>query len=247
VQIGLCCNLALAKEAVSNGFDFAEVPAFEIALESHCDQYAGTAIECTNLMFPPGAKLFATEPFPWREYVADLLPKCAKLGVKVMTIGSGGARAVDPAFLSPAQAEHHFLDIVEQIQEMAAPLGITIAVESLSRNETNVWNDYRHLVQALDRRGLSNTFDVFHVLNEMPGGAELESFLAGVNVKPVHVHISNSARRAEIEDDMAVCACLRHLNSIGFPGRYSLEAQAAPTSKWPLIASNLRKVIQLQS
>jgi sugar phosphate isomerase/epimerase len=238
LRLGICCPLSLASQAIESGFDYAEVPAFEIASSENFDSYKGLALDCTNLFCPHGTILFGGKPFDWRSYVIGLLPRCAELGVRVMTIGSGRARSAEEDEVE--DIEERFLEMVFQIQRMATPLGIRIAPENLSFGETNVWTSFGRLSSACRERELGCTLDVYHFLNNHESMA---SFPSSADQLPAHVHLADASRSPAIWDDKRVVDCVQRLNAAGYDGRMSIEANQSEPEHWGNVAEQVRKLI----
>jgi sugar phosphate isomerase/epimerase len=229
----------LARTAVESGFDYAEVPAFEIATSTDVSSFKGAAIECTNLFLPHGLKLFGKVPFDWRFHVSKMLPQCAELGVKVMTIGSGSARAIaDEAEIE--DTEERFLEMVFQIQRMATPLGIRISPENLSFSETNVWNSFGRLSAACRERSLACTLDVYHFLANRE---DMAAFPSQSDQLPAHVHLADCSRGPAIWADARVAHCVNRLGAAGYGGRMSIEVNRLEPGDWKNVVLEARKII----
>lgn len=224
----------MARTALESGFDYAEVPALEIAAASNLSPFKGLPLECTNLFFPHGIRLFGGEPFDWRAYVTLLLPRAAELGVKLMTVGSGRARSAEEG--EEGDTEERFLEMVAQIQLMAKPLGIVISPENLSPQETNVWNDYMRLRAATLSRSIGCTLDVYHVMS-----SPHSDFVLGRQDLPSHVHLSDWERKAYVWEDEFAIGQIAALMELKYKGRYSLELNQTDPAEWPNIAKRFHK------
>ena len=212
MSLGLCCVASDAHPAVDAGFDFVELPATQL-LEANLHDVSGLPVHSTNLFFPPHVRLFGPDAFDWRDYSSRVLPLAGEAGTKVMVIGGGGQRRSEPP-QGPREAEAAFVDIVAVIQEMASPFGITIAPEALNAQETNVFTKANELAEAMSRRGLAYTFDLFH--------ATVEGETSFVRL-PAHVHLAGRNRRVPTPDDPVWDAYVRPLIAAGFTGGISLE------------------------
>jgi len=226
MKFGICCSMEEAPEMVDAGFDYVELGAGSLFDDPH--QYEGLPVQATNLFFKSGYKLFGPERTPYIDYAQHIIHAAAKQGVKVMVVGSGAARKA-PHDSNIEEANEEFADIIAAISEIARPLGVLIAPESLNRTETNVGNDLGDLAQAMVARRLAYTADVYHVLKEWdldPGtsGPPTEQYwLDQLPFRPSHVHFADLPRYVPAANDPDVLAFLRRLVGLGYNDRISFE------------------------
>lgn len=238
MRFGLCCGPERASEALKAGFDFVEVPAALLAdvgsdqLESWGREFRP---EATNLFFPSGVRLFGPEATDWRPVASRTIRAAANAGVRVMVLGSGGARRT-PEGWDPSDAEREFVAVAEELQKMADPFGVRIAPEPLNAEECDVWNDQGALARALAERGVGYCLDSYHLLHwwrrrepqaESPSRGFLEE---QVPHAPLHVHWANFPFRSWPKaGDRAAEAIAERLSSVGYDARVSLECRI----EWP--------------
>lgn len=212
LELGLCCGPDACEEAMAAGFDYVELPAWMLAGGA---DYSGMPVGATNLFFSGPLSLWK-DPEACRAHARLVIGRAVEQGIKLMVIGSGGVRrALDGEDSAPRESE--FCDFVAEMQ--AEFPAVTLAPESLNRDETNVGNDYNPLAQALKERGCGVTLDAFHSAKE-PGFAGWDGF---IQVLPNHLHISSRKRDMPDRDDEFLLELFRNLAEMGYQGRASYE------------------------
>jgi D-psicose/D-tagatose/L-ribulose 3-epimerase len=242
MRYGVCCGPQEAEAALEAGFDYVELPANQ--LFSNLELYQRLRPEVTNLFFPPDVRLIGPGKTDYLSYARDLVHAAHGAGVQVMVIGSGAARRV-PEDYEPQEAEGAFLRVVAEINELAEPLGITIAPESLNRGETNVGNDLCALASELQTLGIGYTADAYHVMVEWSfSGREtdptIEHWRDQIPNLPSHVHVANSHREDPEGEDPALLPFVHRLFELGYDGRISLESRRRGTQGYREALSDLR-------
>ena len=76
------------------------------------------------------------------EYATKAFERAKKASIGIIVLGSGGSRKVPDGF-DRAKAEEQFVAILKRLGAAADPFGITVAMESLNRSETNFGNTLR--------------------------------------------------------------------------------------------------------
>jgi hypothetical protein len=149
VQVGFCTTLANLAAAKAAGFDYVELGTSEIAALSDAAfdealgriREAGVAVPATNLFLP--ATLKVTGPAADRDqqmaYVKKAFARLERIGTHIVVFGSGGARQVPEGFAKD-QAFQQLVDFGRRIAPEAKAHGITVAVEPLRTQETNIIN-----------------------------------------------------------------------------------------------------------
>jgi len=158
------------------------------------------------------------------EYATKAFERAKKAGIGIIVLGSGGARKVPDAF-DRAKAEEQFVAVLKRLGAAAEPLGITVAMESLNRGETNFGNTLRDCLRCVNAAAhprIKLVADLYHMMCENEGpDAILE---AGSRI--VHVHVAEKAERTPpgvAGDDFK--PYLAALKKVGFSGRMSLECR----------------------
>ena len=233
-QIGVCVDPDRFDAAQAAGFDYVETNASKVAALTDED-FAKLAAQVAQLRIPlaasmsfiPGAiKLTGPDVDPTKQlaYVTATLGRLKRLGVKVVVFGSGGARRVPEGF-SKDEAFTQLVDFCRRIAPVARDTGITIVVEPLRRQETNIINTAREglaLVRAVDRPEIKLLVDYYHLAEE----GENADVIAEAGPLLAHAHIANPKGRVYplSLDESAYGGFFSNLCKIGYQGRLSIEA-----------------------
>jgi D-psicose/D-tagatose/L-ribulose 3-epimerase len=235
-QIGVCLDPDKFEAAQAAGFDYVEINASKVAaltdeeFEKLAAQVARLRIPvaAANVFLPSTIKLTGPEVDPARQmaYVTAALGRLKRLGVKVQVLGSGGARRVPDGF-SKDEAFNQLVDFCRRLAPVAHEHGITIAIEPLRRQETNIINSVREglaLVRAVDRPEIKLVVDYYHLAEE----GESADVIAEAGPLVVHTHIANPKGRVYplSMDESAYGGFFSSLCKIGYTGRLSVEASS---------------------
>lgn len=233
-RIGVCVDPDKFEAAQAAGFDYVETNASKVAALSDEDfeklaaQVAQLRIPvAASMSFIPGAiKLTGPEVDPARQlaYVTSTLGRLKRLGVKVVVLGSGGARRV-PEGHSRDDAFNQLVDFCRRLAPVARDTGITIVIEPLRKQETNIINTAREgiaLVKAVDRPEIKLLVDYYHLAEE----GESPAIVAEAGALLAHTHIANPNGRVYplSPDESAYAGFFSNLCGIGYQGRMSIEA-----------------------
>jgi sugar phosphate isomerase/epimerase len=233
-QIGVCLDPDRFEAAQAAGFDYVETNASRVAaltddgFEKLAAQVAKLRIPvAASMSFIPGSiKLTGPETDPAKQmaYVTSTLGRLNRLGVKVVVFGSGGARRVPEGF-SKDEAFTQLVDFCRRIAPVAREHGITVVVEPLRRQETNIINTAREglaLVRAVDRPEIKLLVDYYHLAEE----GENADIIAEAGPLLAHTHIANPKGRIFplSLDESPYGGFFSNLCKIGYAGRLSIEA-----------------------
>lgn len=233
-QIGVCLDPDKFEAAQAAGFDYVETNASKVAaltdgeFQKLAAQVAQLRIPlAASMSFIPGAiKLTGLDVDPARQmaYVTTTLGRLKRLGVKVVVLGSGGARRVPDGF-SREEAFSQLVDFCRRLAPVARDNGITIALEPLRRQETNIINSVREglaLVRAVNRPEIKLVVDYYHLAEE----GESADIIAEAGPLVAHTHIANPKGRVYPLnlDESAYGDFFSNLCKIGYKGRLSIEA-----------------------
>ena len=236
VQVGYCTPLANLEAAKAAGFDYAELGTSEIAglSDAEFDQAAarirqlGLPVPAMNLFLP--ATLKVTGPAIDRDqqmaYVRRALARQERVGTTIVVFGSGPARLVPDGF-SKDQAFQQLVEFGRRIAPEARVRGITIAVEPLRPEETNIINSAAEglaLVNAIGDPNFQLMVDFYH----MASAKEDPAIIVRARDHIRHLHMANPEGRvfprASGEYDYA--PFFEALRTIGYDKRISIEASA---------------------
>lgn len=209
MRLGLCCRPEEGRKALAVGYDYVEYPA-----ASH------ETSETTNLFFSGPVRLYG----PGADALSvgkAVIGAAATRGVRVMVLGSGGARKTDG---DVARAERAFYDLAAELDRHAQTLGLRVAPESLNPTETNVGVSLPDLARALAERGAPYTADAYHALVETGvRDADLPFWREQIPLKPLHVHFAPFDRSVPTGDEPSLKSFFARLRELDYDGRASLE------------------------
>src|SRR3954468_4087461 len=210
IKVGRCIGIKGLAETKALGFDYAELPVRDIAKLSDGDfaeavkvhQQVGLPTPTANVFLPNELKIVGpgVDQGPALEFARKGLDRMAKLGVKIVVFGSGGARKVPEGF-SRDQAFIQLVEFARKVAPEAQSRGITLAVEPLKTAETNTINSVTEglkWVQAVNHPAFQLMADIYHM------GSEKEDPEHIVEAKDHirHFHIANPNQRVvPLEND----------------------------------------------
>ena len=234
IQIGVCVDADRFEAARAAGFDYVETNASRVAALTD-DDFEKLAAQVAKLRIPVAASMSfipgsikltgpETDPAKQMAYVTSTLGRLNRLGVKVVVFGSGGARRVPDGF-SKDEAFTQLVDFCRRIAPVARENGITVVVEPLRRQETNIINTAREglaLVRAVDRPEIKLLVDYYHLAEE----GENADIIAEAGPLLAHTHIANPKGRIFplSLDESPYGGFFSNLCKIGYAGRLSIEA-----------------------
>lgn len=153
-------------------------------------------IECVGLhwlLAPPPEGLHFTHPNASRRkeavaYLDELIDFCGDLGGEVMIFGSPDQRGTTGG-LSVAEATNNFADGLAQVADHAQERGVTILVEPLGSEQTDVVNtmaEAMDVVRKIDHPAISTMFDFHNTPDETePFPVLIEKYFDHLE----HVHV----------------------------------------------------------
>ncbi len=158
-----------------------------------------------------------------RRYLETMLGRAAQVGAKVAVFGSGASRAVPEGF-PRARALDQLRDFLALGADVAAARGITLVLEVLNREETNLVNTMDEalaLIRSLNRPALRAMVDYYHVLAD---GQPLDQ-IRQAGVLLAHAHTADAGRQPPGTAGTDQHAFLAALHAAGYDGRLSVECR----------------------
>jgi len=253
VLVGYCVGLKALESAKAAGFDYVELGVSEIAALSDADfdaalervKQVGIPTPNANLFLPGSIRLTgpqATDPEEQMAYVRKAFARLNRLGVKIVCFGSGGARRVPEGF-PKEEAFQQLVAFGKRIAPEARANGITVVIEPLRRQETNIINTTAEgfeLVKAVGDPNFELLIDFYHLASEK----EDPAIILQVREHIRHLHMANPQGRVfPLKwDEFDYAPFFANLRQIGYAGRISVEASSPdiPT-QGPLAIALLRR------
>jgi len=234
IRVGVCLEAARFEAAQAAGFDYVEIGASRVAALSEEEFQKLTAdvkrlripVAAANGFIPGTIKLTGPEidKSAQEAYVARTLGRLKALGVSTVVFGSGAARRVPDGF-SGEGAFGQLVDFCRRIAPLARDNAITIVIEPLRKQETNIINSAKEglrLVKAVDRPEIKLLVDYYHLSEE----AESPDVLLEAGASIAHIHVANPKGRVYplSADESDYGRFFRNLCTIGYKGGVSIEA-----------------------
>jgi D-psicose/D-tagatose/L-ribulose 3-epimerase len=233
VKVGRCTGINGLVETKAAGFDYAELPVREImrlsdaeleqALARHKE--VGLPTPTANVFLPSDMKVVGPgiDQAPVVAYASRAFDRMARFGVKVVVFGSGGARKVPEGF-SRDEAFAQLVDFARKIAPQAQSRGITLVVEPLRRQETNIINTAAEglaWVKAVGHPSFQLMVDFYHLATEK----EDPSIIVEARDHIRHFHIANPNRRVFPMDagEYDYSAFFAAVKKSGYRGTMSVE------------------------
>lgn len=245
MRFGCCLNMIaegadgtgieFLEQLVACGYDYAELPLAqmmdlsedEFGKLKHCVDTSGVNCEVCNNFFPTGYRL--TGPDADMEanlnYAAEALERAHRLGVKYVVFGSGPAKNVPDGF-PLEQGYQQVVSLLQQVNDIAHNLDITIVIEPLRRQECNLINTFEEgcrLARAVDRENVKVLVDFYHLTEEKE---PVEHLLKEGKEYLRHVHFARPDGRVYPEsiEEETYQPFIDALKAISYDGRVSCEA-----------------------
>ncbi|GIV79962.1 sugar phosphate isomerase/epimerase [Litorilinea aerophila] len=205
MEFGCCCRVEESEIAQAAGFDFIECTVVslepeqdEAAFAPILERYRAAAlpVRAFNVFLPRDLKIVGPA-VDWprvERYVRTALQRVHTIGADRVVFGSGGARQVPDGF-SRDEAVQQIVRFLRLAGEVAAPLGITIAIEPLNRRESNIINSVAEGVafaRQADHPAVRVLADFYHMEEE---DEPLETLVEN-GPWLAHVHVADSGRLA---------------------------------------------------
>lgn len=234
VQVGYCTALKNLEAAKAAGFDYVEVAATEIAGLSDADfdaavahiKSVGIPTPTANLFLPANLKVTGPQidVDAQTAHMRKVFTRLEKLGVEILVFGSGGARRVPEGF-SKEDAFKQLVDFGRRAAQEARPHHITLTIEPLRKQETNIINTAAEgldLVNAVDDPNFQLMIDFYHLATEH----EDPSIVVRGKDHLRHLHMANPHGRVFPLDwnEYDYAPFFEKLKEIGYDKRISVEA-----------------------
>ena len=237
VLIGFCVGLKGLEGAKAAGFDYAELATTEITGLSDADfdaaveqaQKVGLPTPNANLFLPGTLRLTgpdAVSPEEQLAYVKKAFTRLNRLRVRTLCFGSGGARRVPDGFSKEA-AFAQLVAFGKRIAPEAKANGITVVIEPLRRQETNIINTTAEglaLVKAVDHPNFELLIDFYHLASEKEDPAIILEARDHIR----HLHMANPEGRIFPQrwEEYDYAPFFANLRRIGYTGGISVEASS---------------------
>ena len=255
VAVGYCTGFRNLEAAKAAGFDYVELGTTEIAALTDEDFEAafakikaiGLPTPAANLFLPAALKVTGPETNHDAQmaHVKKSFARLARLGTTMVVFGSGGARRVPEGF-SKDEAFKQLVDFGRRAAGEARANGITITIEPLRQQETNIINSACEglaLVEAINHPNFQLMIDFYHLASEK----EDPAIVLKAKDRLRHLHVANPQGRVFPAkwEEFDYGPFFANLRAIGYDKRISVEGSTKdlPADGPPAIAL-LRKAFE---
>ncbi|HEY2433249.1 MAG TPA: sugar phosphate isomerase/epimerase family protein [Vicinamibacterales bacterium] len=255
VQVGYCTSLGNADAAKTAGFDYVEVSATEVAALSDADfdaaaahlKQAGIATPTANLFVPQTIKVVGPDINLEQQtaHVSKVMTRLSRLGVEVLVFGSGGARRVPDGF-DRDKAWTQLVDFSRRAADAASRYRITVTIEPLRRQETNIVNtaaEGLELVKAVNHPNFQLMIDFYHLASEHEDPAVV--LKAKDHLRHLHVANPNGRVFPQTWSEFDYAPFFANLKAIGYDKRISMEGSTTDlAAQGPVTVALLRRAFE---
>jgi sugar phosphate isomerase/epimerase len=246
IRIGCCFSLDTVSQSKTGsdvfplfakaGFDYLELPLAQVMELSGGDfrdlrnkiGAGGIPVEACNNFLPGSLRLTGEEAKPGEalEYVRAAVDRAAALGVKIIVLGSSGARRIPPGF-PYERARKQFAEFLVKVQDILVSPDLTVVLEPLNTKECNFLNSVAEglaLVRELSLKNIKLLADYYHMRMENEDQTVIRE--AGPFLR--HVHIAAKAGRLfpQPGDGEDYGQFFTLLKAADYQGRLSLEGSS---------------------
>jgi sugar phosphate isomerase/epimerase len=255
VRVGYCTGLKNLEAAKAAGFDYVELSATEIAALSETDfdaavatiKKVGIPTPAANLFVPAAIRLTGpqTDPDAQMAHVRKVMSRLSKVGVELIVFCSGGARRVPDGF-AKEEAFTQLVDFGRRAANEAKPYNITIAIEPLRKQETNIINSAAEgleLVEAINHPNFQLMIDFYHLASEQ----EDPSIVLRAKDHLRHLHTANPQGRVfPLKwEEYDYAPFFANLRAVGYDRRISVEGNTKDlAAEAPQSIALLRRAFQ---
>ncbi|MDR1636224.1 MAG: sugar phosphate isomerase/epimerase [Treponema sp.] len=227
----------IIERAARDGFDYVELPLAQIMdlgqdeFNRLCDKLLSLGVKCrgNNNFFPPGLRLTGpqADEAGIGEYIEGALSRSRSLGVTKVVFGSGPARNIPPGF-PPDEGKEQIIRLLRRGAQIAAKYGISIVIEPLNREESNIINSFEEgcrIAAGVSRENVKVLVDYYHLVKE---NEPLEHICQWGKDFLFHTHFAGdgSARKyPAAEGKEAYTRFMKALKDTGYDDTLSLEAR----------------------
>ena len=253
VRFGVCTSFDNIPALIHAGYDYIECGFSELVamseeefkkVKSYLNTYEIKA-ECFNA-FAPGSMRLTGPKVVYKtieEHCKKGMMRAAKLGCKILVIGSGASRRVPDNFDLSIGYEQ-LVKVLNIAGGVAAEYGITVVIEPLQTDETNLINTVQEgidICKKVNKPNVKGLADFFHIYRN---GDSLDA-IRNSDGMIAHFHLARAHddRNIPYEEDIPqVAEWAKAVKASEYEGRLSLEGNFEPDFEKCIIRA--RKIIE---
>lgn len=213
--------------------DYVELPVAKALMDAD-DQFRGLAValrssglaaHAANVFLPSTLRVVGPDARlgELADYAVTALDRAQQLGITMLVFGSGASRHV-PGGFSRADALDQFESAVRTVHREAIRRGVTLALEPLHSEETNLLNTVGEGADFIRERQLTGVrlvADLWHMECER----EPLDALGDAGDLVAHAHVAAADRRAPGQAADRIEPFLRQLRESDYAGACSIECR----------------------
>lgn len=216
------------KTVIDSGYDYMEATVGMVMKLSEREVYElredSITIEICNSFIPPEYSLISPDEKLY-SFLKEAFMKMKLMGVDTVVLGSGKSRSI-PDEISIQEGIYKLKEFFKRCNEFAQKSDITVAIEPLNVDETNVIHtvsEGAELVRDIDCSHIKLLADVYHMYRsdeDMKVLSENKDILK-------HIHVCHAEKRAAVKDFSSEYLKMfaKALDEMNYKGRVSLECQ----------------------
>ena len=232
IEIGCCCKTASGPGQVAEAsttwkprFPSSRRPAMRMTMFKLLGQSLRPPLRVVMGMFPSDMRLLGAEAndaanLQRARFAIDL---AAEAGAKMLVLGAG-AGSIDTSGDASGRSLHFLVRLLGQIAKFASTGGITLLLEPISFEKTNVFNTVAETAEFLTDFELDSIGITLDLLQAQVQGESLE-VLRDQSCWIKHVHFPSTDGRHPSEGYSLTELC-SVLLEIGYRGAISVESAA---------------------
>ena len=211
MRYGMCMgidspqNIKIAKDAgfdyMESGFSYLSQAEDEIVAR-FADALASADIRCeaANCFLPSDLAVIGNDYYSARftDFIEKGMERGKKLGLEVVAFGSGAARRI-PEGISYAEGFRQLGDFLGNVvSPIAEKYGITMVIEPLRKNETNIINTVKEgamLAVLSGKDNVAGLADLYHMVGVGDTNDDIRQLKGSVK----HAHFSNPSSHAGLK------------------------------------------------
>lgn len=237
MKYGVCIDYKRAQMVKELGFDYIE-PMLSVVADYSDEEFEvckntleslGLKAECFNALFFGDIKIIGANVNKSliKDYLQKAFDRAKILGAETIVFGSGKARSTQDGY-TKEECFEALVDICRFIGDIASEYGITIVIEPLCRQETDMINTVAEgidLVKRVNHQNFKCLADMYHV---DCSGETLEAVeTAGTLLHHFHARdVVVKGNKTELLNATHLERWVKSLKSIGYNNRISLEFKA---------------------
>jgi sugar phosphate isomerase/epimerase len=235
IKIGICTAPGRAEKVKAAGFEFIEcgvagtlkpdMPDAEYAPELEALKTCALPIRSCN-SFIPGNRFRLTGPETTHDealaYAVTACRRAEAIGIPYIVLGSSAARKIPGGFDSE-KAKAQFIEFCQRLGERIKDLKLTIVLEPLNKDVTNILNYVAEGIEYVDAIGhprIQLLADFYHMLKENEGPDAIRK--AGGRIRHCHIAEPEGLTAPGTKGD-DFSGYFKALKDIGYTGGVSCE------------------------